>query len=80
MVLNVYSEGMFLIIVLKSCFSVVLCSRKHAIDVLISVDVFALDRTVRGIIFSLLVKFFIETVDYKHIRLFLHSLFRFLNV
>ena len=27
-------------------------------DVLISVDVFASDRTVRGIIFSLLVKFF----------------------
>ena len=31
LVLNVYSEGMFLIIVFKSRFSVVLCSRKHAI-------------------------------------------------
>ena len=39
-------------------------------DVLISVDVFASDRTVRGIIFSLLVKFFIEPVYYKHITFF----------
>ena len=31
-------------------------------DILTSVDVFASDRTVRGIIFSLLVKYFIETV------------------
>ena len=46
-------------------------------EVLISVDVFASDRTVRGIVFSLLVKFFIEPVYYKHIRLFLHSLLRF---
>ena len=41
-------------------------------DVLMSVDVFASDRTVRGIIFSLLVKSFIEPVYYKHIRLFLY--------
>ena len=39
-------------------------------DVLISVDVFASDRTVPGIIFSLLVKYFIEPVYYKHIRLY----------
>ena len=41
-------------------------------DVLISVDVFASDRIIRGIIFSLLFKSFTEPVN-KHIRLFLHS-------
>ena len=74
MVLNFYSEVRFY---LQSRFLVVLCSRKllykESQDVWISVNVFASDRTVPGIIFSLFVKSFIGPVYYKHIRLCLHS-------